>query len=165
GPLLDLNGRVIGVNTAILSDTRSGSGIGFAIPSNQVRRVVPYLMAEGRYVHSWLGISGASILPEMRQSMNLTNDVRGVMVASVSNNGPAARAGLAGATSAVTTPFGNLPLGGDIITAINGTPITQMSDLISFLETSTRPGDTVSMSVLRQGQLFNISVTLIERPQ
>jgi len=164
GPLLDLNGRVIGVNTAILSRTNSGSGIGFAVPSNQVRRVVPYLIANGEYQHSWLGISGSTLQVEQRNVMELPDDMRGVMVASVANDGPAARAGLRGTQEGLNTQFDILPLNGDIITSINGVPIGSMSDLISYLAGNTLPNDTITMQVYRQGQLFDVPVTLGVRP-
>jgi 2-alkenal reductase len=164
GPLLDMSGNVIGVNTAILSETRSASGVSFAIPSNTVRRVIPYLIANGQYAHSWLGISGGTIRPEQREAMNLDSTVRGVMVADIDSRGPAARAGLRGSTDAVRTPFGNLAVGGDIITAINDAPITGMSDLIAYLADSTAPGDKIVLTVLRNGQQEQITVELMERP-
>lgn len=164
GPLLDMNGRVVGVNTAILTRSNSGSGVGFAVPSNQVRRVVPYLISQGQYQHSWLGITGTTLQAEQRQQMSLSNDVRGVMVASLSGNGPAALAGLRGTSEAINTPFGALPLNGDIITAIDGTPVVSMSDLISYLAENTIPGDTVNFRVIRSGQTFDLPVTLAPRP-
>lgn len=165
GPLLDLQGRVIGVNTAILGGTRTASGVGFAVPSNQVRRVVPYLIATGEYKHSFLGISGADLLPEQRQAMNLPANLRGVMVVQVTRGGPAAKAGLQGATGAINTPFGQQALGGDIITAINGTPINSMTDLVGYLNDFTQPGDTITITIVRGSQTGDVQVTLMERPR
>ena len=145
GPLLDADGRVIGVNTAIMSESRSASGVGFAIPSNTVRRIVPYLIAEGSYTHSWLGIAGATLLPEQREAMGLGEDVKGVIVSEVTRGGPAQKAGLSGAQQTITTPFGRLAVGGDIITAVNDKPIEKMSDLITYLEANTLPGDTITL--------------------
>lgn len=164
GPLLDMDGRVIGVNTAILSNSQSGSGVGFAIPSNTVRRIVPYLISKGSYAHSWLGIAGSTLLPEQREAMELGEDVKGVMVSEVTRGGPAQEAGLSGAEQTITTPFGRLAVGGDIITAVNDKPIEKMTDLITYLETSTLPGDVITLHVLRGTETMDISVTLQPRP-
>jgi 2-alkenal reductase len=164
GPLLDLAGNVIGVNSAILSSSRSASGVGFSIPSNSVLRVVPYLIANGKYTHSWLGISGSTLYPAQREAMKLDDNLRGVMVGDVSSGSPASKAGLKASTGEVTTPLGRYSTGGDIITAINDTPVTDMSDLIDYLEFYTLPGDTVTLSVLRNGQNTSVQVTLQARP-
>lgn len=164
GPLLDWDGNVIGVNTAILSRTRSNSGIGFAIPSNTVRRIVPYLIEEGRFDHSWLGIAGATLRPEQREAMGVSSDIQGVLISDVSANGPAASAGLVGSTNLIQTPIGRLPINGDIITAINGIDISQMNDLIAYLDTETLPGDSVTLEIWRDGQIIDVSVMLRARP-
>ncbi len=164
GPLFDMAGNVIGVNTAILSRSGTGSGVGFAIPSNTVRRIVPYLIEFGRYEHSWLGISGMTLMPAQRSFMELPDSFRGVMVTLVSRQGPAAQAGLRGTNRAINTPLGTLPIGGDIITAINGEPIARMDQLISYLEDKTLPGDTITLTVWRNGQTFDVDVTLAARP-
>jgi len=164
GPLFDMAGNVIGVNTAILSRSGTGSGVGFAIPSNTVRRIVPYLIEFGRYEHSWLGISGMTLMPAQRSFMELPDSFRGVMVTLVSGQGPAAQAGLRGTNRAINTPLGTLPIGGDIITAINGEPIARMDQLISYLEDKTLPGDTITLTVWRNGQTFDVDVTLAARP-
>ncbi|MCL4237612.1 MAG: trypsin-like peptidase domain-containing protein [Anaerolineae bacterium] len=164
GPLLDADGRVIGVNTAIMSESRSASGVGFAIPSNTVRRIVPYLIAEGSYAHSWLGITGATLLSEQREAMGLSEGVKGVMISEVTHGGPAQKAGLVGAQQVIATPLGRLAVGGDIISAVNGRPIEKMSDLITYLEANTLPGDTITLRVLRGTETVEISVTLLPRP-
>lgn len=164
GPLLDRDGKVIGVNTAILGGTSTSSGVGFAIPSNTVRRIVPYLIQYGEYQHTWLGITGSTLVNAQRDAMNLSDDVRGVMVVSVTNNGSAAAAGLRGATGTTRAPGGNYPINGDIITAINGKPVTEMNDLVSYLDSDTQPGDTVTLNVLRDGSPTTIQVTLQARP-
>jgi len=164
GPLLNRNGQVIGVNTAILSNSSTSSGVGFAIPSNTVRRVVPYLIQNGRYQHTWLGITGSTLVPAQLEAMDLPRDTRGVMVASISMRGPAAQAGLRGATNSIRTPMGTYPINGDIITAINGQPVSEMNDLIAFLESETQPGDKVTLSILRDGSPMTLEVTLQARP-
>jgi 2-alkenal reductase len=164
GPLLNWTGQVIGVNSAILSASGSGSGVGFAIPANTVRRIVPYLIQEGTYRHAYLGITGAPVLPALREQLSLPPDFNGVMIGDLLPGGPAAEAGLEGATTEVETPFGPLPGDGDIIMAIDGTPIRHMNDLTAFLEANTQPGDTVTVSVWRDGQTMDVPVTLQERP-
>lgn len=164
GPLLDRAGRVVGVNTAILSESRTASGVGFAIPANTVRRIVPYLVADGAFDHSWLGISGTTVGATQIEAMNLPDDVRGAIVSEVVRGGPAAAAGLRGATDAVNTPFGPVVVNGDIIVAIDDQPITQMSDLIAYLESRTLPGDTVTLRIWRDGQYLDLTVTLQARP-
>ena len=165
GPLLDMAGNVVGVTTAILTESGSASGVGFAIPANTVRRIVPYLIANGSFTHSWLGIAGTTVTSDMRAAMSLSGDVSGVMVSDVTNGGPASNAGLRGATGAINTPLGQLPVNGDIITAINGQPVTQMEDLIAYLETDTLPNDVVILNVVRSGSPITVQVTLGARPQ
>jgi 2-alkenal reductase len=167
GPLVDLNGNVVGMNTAILTESRtgSGSGVGFSVPANQIRRVVPYLIQNGDYRYSFLGISGATVQAEQRQAMNLLPDLRGVVVVELVPGGPAERSGLQAAQEGIRTSFGVQPLGGDIITAINGVAVSNMGDLIAYLAANTLPGDTVSLTILRDNSNVNINVTLDERPR
>ncbi|MCC6798702.1 MAG: trypsin-like peptidase domain-containing protein [Anaerolineae bacterium] len=164
GPLFDMAGNVIGVNTAILSQSGTGSGVGFAIPSNTVRRVVPHLIESGSYEHSWLGISGMTVQPAQREAMSLDSAFKGVMVTLVSPDSPAERGGLRGTDRAINSPLGQIPVNGDIITAIDGQPVEDMNDLIMYLEDSTLPGDTVSLSVWRDGQRQEFQVRLGARP-
>jgi 2-alkenal reductase len=164
GPLLNWAGQVIGMNTAILSASGTGSGVGFAVPANTVRRIVPYLIQDGEYRHAYLGITGAPLLPPLREELNLPADFNGVMVGAVIPDGPAAQAGVAGATAQIITPYGRLPVDGDIITAIDGQLVVQMNDLIEYLEANTQPGSTVTLSIWRDGQQMDVPVTLQERP-
>jgi 2-alkenal reductase len=165
GPLLDRAGNVLGVNTAILSSTQANAGVGFAVPSNAVRRIVPYLIADGKFEHSWLGISGAAVEVAMREAMNLPDGLAGVMVSRVTATGPAGQAGLRGATGFIDTPLRRLPVNGDIITAVDGNPVSQMNDLVAYLDGDTLPGQTVMVTVWRDGQMIELPVTLRERPQ
>lgn len=166
GPLVDLNGNVIGMNTAILTESRtgSGSGVGFSVPANQIRRVVPYLIQNGSYRYSFLGISGATVQSEQRQAMNLAADVQGVVVVNVVSGSPAAAAGLQPSTEGIRTNFGVQPSNGDIITAINGVGVSNMGDLTAYLTANTMPGDVANLTILRGGSSINVSVTLAERP-
>jgi S1-C subfamily serine protease len=173
GPLLDLNGRVIGVNSQIVSPSQASAGVGFAVPSNTVRRVVPELIARGSYPHPWLGIEPISLTAErariFRQAgMDVPVD-EGVLLLEVIRGGPADRANLHGGNQVVRMGRYRVSLGGDIITAINGEPIADYQDLTVYLETHTRVGDTVSVTIIRNGgtgdaQEQTVQVTLAERP-
>ena len=165
GPLLNLQGEVIGVNSQILSETRSNSGVGFAIPSNLVKRVSQTLIENGQMNYSYLGIQGASNLDlALIQALNIPNNTRGVVVSRVERGGPAANAGLRSASSPTQINGQSVPTKADIITAIDGIEITDMSGLISYLAINTEPGQTVSLTVLRDGQPINVPVQLDARP-
>jgi len=164
GPLLDAHGRVIGVTTLIFSRTRSSAGVGMAIPSNAVRRVVPSLISTGKYEHPWLGISGTSVTPRMAKGLDLPVE-HGALVERVIAGGPSDKAGLRGGNRDVELPGVSRPVrsGGDIIVAIDGQPVRRFDDLIVFLETTT-VGQTVDLTVLRGGQETHVQVTLGARP-
>ncbi|MFQ6059479.1 MAG: S1C family serine protease [Anaerolineae bacterium] len=169
GPLLDSRGRVIGVNTAIFSPSRASAGIGFAIPVETVKRVVPELIAKGRYPHPWLGVDTFSITPEIARSLrrggiDMPVD-RGVLVVGIYRGSPAHRAGLRGGTQRVRLGNLILPVGGDIIIAIDGAEIKDAQDLTVYLETRTRVGQTIEMTLVREGQERTIEVQLAERPE
>ncbi len=163
GPLFDSQGQVIGVNTAIRSNTGTNTGVGFAIPVDIVKRVVPELIATGRYQHTWVGVRGRTITPEMVDTMNLPVET-GVLVAEVTPNGPAAKAGLQGGTREVNVSGILMLAGGDIIQAINGHEVKRFDDLINFLATQTSVGDVVTLDVVRGNEFMMIDVTLEERP-
>ncbi len=170
GPLLDLQGRVIGVNAQIVSPSQANAGIGFAIPANAVKRVVPELISEGRYRHPWMGVRffPVSLSKQLAASFaELGAEVpdRGVLILSVESNTPAAKAGLRGGNRSVSTPYGNIMVGGDAIVAIDGVSITSSSRLIAYLETNTRPGETIQVTVLRAGRELTLPLTLGERPE
>jgi 2-alkenal reductase len=171
GPLVDLEGRVIGVNSAIRTDSSATGipaniGIGFAIPVNAVKRVVPQLIREGRVRYPYLGISatGGISLAELRARGYDVPDVRGVLIQEVQPDGPAARAGLRGGTREVRVRGASVRLGGDIITAIDGHPIASFDELVSYLVNHTEVGQTVTLTILRDGQEQQVQVTLGERP-
>jgi 2-alkenal reductase len=165
GPLLNLRGEVIGVNSQIVSQSRSNSGVGFAVPSNLVARVAAELIENGRVNYSYLGIRGGNVSLALIEALNLPNNARGVVVSGVEAGGPAARAGLRNAGGVRQVDGFEVFTRVDIITAINGTPITGMPALIAYLASETRPGDTVTMTVVRDGQqVIELPVTLAPRP-
>ncbi len=157
GPLLDAQGNVMGVNTAITSNTGDFSGIGFAIPSNTVARIVPHLISEGKYDHPWLGITGTNLTPDLAEKKGLPRDFKGVAIASVVPGGPAEKAGIIGGS-------GNDLLAGDVVTAINGHTVKRIEDIIFYIEEQTSVGDKVTITVHRDGQSQELSATLEARP-
>jgi S1-C subfamily serine protease len=164
GPLINMEGQVIGVNAQIRTDgtSNSNAGIGFAIPVNIVRKVVPYLSEGNAYPWPWIGISGSSVDVLLVQAGNL--DVqRGAYVDQVTAGGPAESAGLRGSTG--TRQFSGLdvPVGGDVITAANGQPVYDFADLLETVAFG-KPGDKMDLTVLRGGREVSITVTLEERP-
>ena len=165
GPLLNLEGQVIGVNSQILSETRSNSGVGFAIPSNLVKRVSQILIDKGSINYSYLGIQGASSLDlALIEALKIPNNTRGVVVSRVEQGGPAANAGIKSAAHATEINGENVPTSADIITAIDGINITDMSGLVSYLANHTEPGQQINLTVLRDGQQISVPVTLSARP-
>ena len=164
GPLLDLTGRVVGVNFAIESPVRGSSGIGFAIPVSIVQRVVPALIENGEYHYAYLGIRGQSITPELAEALDLPDNVLGAYVDQVMPGGPADKGGVKGGNTVVDENGIDLHKGGDIITAIDGQPVRQFNDLVSYLVTQAAPGQKVTLTVLRDGKEKDLTVTLGERP-
>lgn len=170
GPLLDLQGRVIGITSQIVSPSRANAGIGFAVPVNTVQRVVPQLIVQGRYAHPWLvgaalvpfSVQGARVLREA--GMDIPMD-QGLLVTEVTPGSPVAAAGIRGGDRIVPVGRYRLLVGGDIITAINGEPITDIKGLTVYLETETRVGDTVEVTIIRDGEQQTVQVALAERPQ
>jgi S1-C subfamily serine protease len=170
GPLLDLRGRVVGVNSQIISPSGASAGIGFAVSANTVTRVVPELIARGRYPHPWL--VGANFAPFSMQEANLLRQAgmdvpvdAGLLIIEVSPGSPAAQADLRGATQVVQVGRYRIPVGGDIITHIDDQPVPTLKELTVYLETQTQVGDTVSLTIVRKGQEQTVQMTLAERAQ
>jgi S1-C subfamily serine protease len=163
GPLLSLKGEVIGVNAQIESAVRANAGVGFAIPSNIVKRVAPVLIADGRFQWPWLGVTGGDLTPRLAEANDLALNTRGAYISGVTEGGPAQAAGLRGTSG--ETELNNLPLptGGDVVVALNGKPVRDMDDLI-LLVSQQNPGDRVTLTVLREGQQTEIDATLAPRP-
>ncbi|MCA9999320.1 MAG: trypsin-like peptidase domain-containing protein [Anaerolineales bacterium] len=157
GPLLDLNGRVIGINTAIESPVRASSGVGFAVPVNVVKAVVPQIINGEQVQHPWLGIAGGTITPAAAEQMGLNSEQRGVVVSTVTAGGPAAQAGLRGGDA-------NTGLGGDVIVGIDGQVVNEFDDLLGYIIQHTTVGQTVTLQILRGGQPQTVQITLGARP-
>jgi len=159
GVLVDGQGAVIGVPSANISTSGSSAGVGFAIPSNIVKMVVPVLIASGRYPHAYLGISGGTLTPDLASAMGLDPATKGILVADIQSGGPADKAGLRGSTKDVTIKGLSATVGGDIITAADKTPIADFEDLIRYLFLNKTLGDTMQLTILRDGRIQTIDVT------
>jgi len=162
GPLLDSNGDVIGINTAIFSLSGGYQGIGFAIPINLAKRVATQLITSGRVARPWLGISGLSLSPYLAESLGL-NVKEGVLVVQVVPGGPAFQAGLKGGDREVLIRGFRIALGGDIITDVDGTTVADMKQLVHHVE-QMKVGATADLGIIRNGFSKRIRLKLLERP-
>jgi S1-C subfamily serine protease len=163
GPLLNLQGEVIGVNTAIASLTGEFSGVGFAIPSNLVKRVATSLIEKGVYVHPWLGVQGLDVTADIAEAIGL-KEPRGFLVTEVLPGSPAEKAGLKGGGEVQTIGGVKIPIGGDVIIGVDGKPIRGLEDILLYVEYNKSPGDVVSLTIMRNGSQITVRVTLGERP-
>ncbi len=168
GPLFNLNGEVVGINQSIQTDNFNqttgnavNSGVGFSISINLVKRIVPFLIRDGKYEYPYLGISSNELGLAEIEALGL-NTYTGAYVISVTPGGPADQAGIR--AGAAPTSIQGLNAGGDLITALDGKPVTTFDDLLSYLITNKSPGDTVVLTVLRDGQAVDITLTLGKRP-
>lgn len=158
GPLFDRAGRVIGMNSQIATQNGGNVGLGFAVPIDTIRPIVRSIVDGGTAEHAWIGITGRRLTPAMARSLGL-GDRRGVVITEVVSGGPAAEAGLTGATA----PGADVPRGADLIVAINGTAVADMAD-VSRAVTSRRVGESITVTVLRDGQEKTVTVRLKDRP-
>ncbi len=168
GPLLNEQGEVIGINAQIRSEARSNSGVGFAIPINIVERVVPAIIANGEYQHSYMGVSGGTLSPICAGDLGVPHELRGAIINEVLEDSPAAQAGLRGGNEDSKTRYPSIcPTlrGGDIILAIDDEPVTKFDDVLGYLQRSTSPGDSVTLTLWRDGETVAIDLTLGARPQ
>ncbi len=163
GPLLDSLGRLIGVNSAIFSPSGTSAGVGFAIPVNTVKKVVPVLIERGSYPHPWLGAIGYDITPRLAQQLTLPV-TEGLLVAQLYDASPALKAGIQGAKREVVIGNRRMYVGGDIITAIDEQPLRTWKDLDAYLEGKTDVGQEVVLHLLRDGKEQTLTLTLAEEP-
>lgn len=166
GPLLNSSGQVIGVNAAIRSTSGVNTGIGFAIPVNTVKLIAPQLIENGEAVYPYLGISSQTSFPLSALADEFDLPVReGVLIATVSPDSGSARAGLRGGDETVAFRGAQLQMGGDIITAIDGVPIANFDELLGYLVSNTQVGDTIVLTIIRDGTTMDVEVTLTARPE
>lgn len=156
GPLLNMKAEIIGVNTAGIFP----GNIGFAVPSNAVKRIVPILIETGNYTHPWLGMTGGPMTSDVAQREGLERNFKGVIVDTIAKNSPADKAGVNGS---ITNQYGER-LGGDIITAVDGNPVVRMEDLISYLETEKSVNQNMTLTVYKDGKTMDKQITIGQRP-
>ncbi|MGC1928352.1 MAG: trypsin-like peptidase domain-containing protein [Candidatus Nitrosopolaris sp.] len=162
GPLLDMQGQVIGMNTFTAEPGGLPTGIGFAIPSNSIQRIVPALIQNGSYSHPWLGLYGDSLNPDTSQSFGLPRTFKGVLVTYVDPEGPSSRAGLLASGLDIQQHITSL---GDIIVGIDGHPVKRMDDIIAYIEEHKSIGESTKLTIIRNGDAINLTVVLQARPR
>ncbi|RLG06391.1 MAG: trypsin [Thaumarchaeota archaeon] len=164
GPLLDYSGKVVGITNAIWSKTGEFAGIGFAIPSNIVSKVVNSIITTGRYDHPWIGISGIDVNPEIAGLMNLSKPA-GFLVIYVNPGSPADKAGIRGGTKTVRLSSGlEIKIGGDVIVGIDGVKVLGLGDILAYLEEKLRPGDKTSLTIIRDGREMTVEIVVGKLP-
>ncbi len=165
GPLLNLRGEVIGINDQIetTNGSRANSGVGFAIPVTIIQRVVPSLISDGAYTWPWIGVRGSALSYELIQGMKLPVE-KGAYIWQVVQGGPAAKAGLVGAQKTESVDGRPTDVGGDVVIAINGQPIESFDDMLVYVALNTRPGDTITLTIVRNGQQKDLPIKLEPRP-
>ena len=164
GPLLNTRGEVVGMNTAIISNTNDFSGIGFAIPSDTITREVEDLINTGTYGHPWLGISGRDLIPEFAEAMGLENTTKGTLVVEILDGGPADEAGMFESTDSFVFGGVTYGIGGDVIIGVNGEIMETFYELQVYLTRNTKPNETVTFNVIRDGEVIEIPFVLGTRP-
>ena len=163
GPLLNMDGKVMGINTAIQSGTGQSAGIGFAVPSNTISKVVPVLITEGKYSHPWIGISGQDINPDLAKIRNL-NHSKGFLIVTVIPDSPAEMAGLKGVSEIEKIDNKEYPKDGDIIISVDGKEVRKISDILIHLQEEKSVGDEMILGIIRNGEQMDIILTLVVRP-
>ena len=163
GPLLNMAGKVMGINTAIQSGTGQSAGIGFAVPSNTILKVVPVLIEKGKYSHPWIGISGQDIYPELAKVRDLDQS-KGFLIVTVVPGSPAEIAGLKGVSEIKIIGDKEYPADGDIIVSVDGKEVRKISDILIHLQEEKSVGDEMILGILRDGEIMHIILALVERP-
>jgi S1-C subfamily serine protease len=163
GPLLNSDGEIVGINSAIISPSGGSVGIGFAIPVNTAKRVVPELLAKGYVSHPWLGATIQDLLPEIAKYLKVKVE-RGALIAVVEKGGPADKAGLRGGSRAVQVGNLEFVVGGDIVVKVDQHEVKNSSEFIRYIR-EKKPGDTLTLRVLRKGNFEEVKVVLGERPK
>ena len=163
GPLLNMRGEVVGINTAIQSTTGEFTGVGFAIPSQTIAKIIPTLTEYGEYKHPWIGISGRDIDPDLAKVLRI-KDAVGFLVVTVVENSPASKAGLIGSEKIIEVEGVNYPMGGDIILSVDGIEVRKISDILIHLQRVKSVGDEMVLEILRDNRTTSVTIILQERP-
>lgn len=163
GPLLNMKGEVVGINTAIQSDNGIFAGVGFAIPANTVKKIIPVLIENQTYHHPWVGISGRDVDPDLADVLHL-KDARGFLVINVLDDSPAKKAGLRGTNQTKEADGVRYQIGGDLIIGVDSKIVRKIDDILIHLQREKKVGDQMILQVLRDGKVSDIVITLNERP-
>ncbi len=164
GPLMDSSGRVIGINTAIFSPTGASAGVGFAVPVDTIRRVLPDLLSLGRYRHPWLGVRYAyGITPGLAEMLTLPT-TEGILLVQLYDTSPLANADVRGSQNESVVGNQRVYVGGDILVAVGDKPVTSLEQLEVLLEDNYRVGDVIQVKLMRDGSEFTVDVELAEEP-
>jgi len=163
GPLLNDQGEVIGINTAIQTQTGEFSGVGFAIPSNTMKRIVPSLIQDGHYKHPWLGVSGISIDPDLSDNLGLHTH-SGFLIENIVPDSPASKAGLHPSNQTRMIDGIKYKFGGDIIIGVDNTPVEKLEDLLNYLQDNKSAGDSMVLKIIRNDKPMEVTLILQERP-
>ena len=163
GPLLNMRGEIVGINTAIQSTTGEFTGVGFAIPSQTVAKIVPTLISDGEYKHPWIGISGTDIDLEIANVMGLENTL-GFLIITVVEDSPASDAGLIGSNKMIEVEGRDYSIGGDVIMSVDGIDVRKIDDILIHLQRGKAVGDEMVLEILRDGRTTNVTILLQERP-
>lgn len=164
GPLLNMKGEVIGINTAIQSATGEFTGVGFAVPSKTISKIVPQLITDGTYHHPWMGIAGRDIDPDLASVLGL-EDAKGFLVITVVEDSPADKAGIHGSSETVEVDGISYQIGGDIIVSVDRKEVRKIDDILVHLQREKAVGDSMVLQVLRDGRISDFTLILEERPQ
>jgi S1-C subfamily serine protease len=163
GPLLNMRGEIVGINTAIQSSTGEFTGVGFAIPSQTVVKIVPTLIRDGEYKHPWIGVTGTDIDLEMASVIGLESTL-GFLIITVVEDSPASDAGLIGSNKTIEVEGREYYIGGDLIVSVDGIDVRKIDDILVHLQREKAVGDEMVLEVLRDGRTTNVTIVLQERP-
>jgi S1-C subfamily serine protease len=163
GPLIDTQGRVVGINTAIFSNTGVYSGVGFAIPSNTISKVATSLIQNGSYHHPYIGIVGLSLTPDLSKQIGL-NQTKGFLITSITKGSPADKSGLRAGSTTTTINGRDVEVGGDIILKIDNREVSKIDDILAYLESQKHVGDKVHFTILRDNEIKELDLILGDRP-
>ena len=163
GPLLNMRGEIVGINTAIQSSTGEFTGVGFAIPSQTVVKIVPTLIRDGEYKHPWIGVSGTDIDLEMANVIGLESTL-GFLIITVVEDSPASDAGLIGSNKIIEVEGREYSIGGDVIISVDEIDVRKIDDILVHLQREKAVGDEMILEVLRDGRTTNVTIVLQERP-